>query len=43
MKENLKELKEILIVVDMVNGFVKEGTLANSGYMEIVPKQIELI
>lgn len=43
MKENLKELQELLIIIDMVNGFVKEGTLANPEYMKIVPKQIELI
>ena len=43
MKENLKDLQELLIIIDMVNGFVKEGTLANPEYMKIVPKQIELI
>lgn len=43
MIENLKEIRELLIIVDMVNGFVKEGILSNSEYMKIVPKQIELI
>ena len=43
MIESLKEIRELLIIVDMVNGFVKEGILANSEYMKIVPKQIELI
>ena len=27
--QNLKELKELLVVVDMVNGFVKRGSLAD--------------
>lgn len=43
MKKELQEIKELLIVVDMVNGFIKEGALANKDAMHIVPKQIELI
>ena len=37
-KENLKEIRELLVVVDMVNGFVKEGTLAAPSIMRIVPR-----
>lgn len=43
MKKELEEMKELLIVVDMVNGFLKEGTLADPTLMKIVPAQIELI
>lgn len=42
MKENLTELKELLIVVDMVNGFIKEGALADSSVGHIIP-EIELL
>lgn len=42
-KEYLKELKKILITIDMVNGFVKEGTLASPSIMRIVPRQLELL
>lgn len=41
--KNLKMYKGMLIVVDMVNGFVKEGALADSKIAERVPRQIELI
>ena len=37
-KEDLKEIRELLVVVDMVNGFVKEGTLAAPSIMRIVPR-----
>ena len=42
-KDNLKEIKELLIVVDMVNGFVKEGSLAAPTIMRIVPRIKRLI
>jgi nicotinamidase-related amidase len=42
-KENLKELKKVLIVVDMVNGFVKKGALADSYIEHIIPENIKLV
>jgi nicotinamidase-related amidase len=39
----LKEIKELLIVIDMVNGFVKEGPLAAPSIKRIVPRQIQLL
>lgn len=41
--QNLKELKELLVVVDMVNGFVKKGSLADPYIEHIIPEQIRLI
>ena len=42
-KENyLKEVKRLLINIDMVNGFVKEGALANTSLQRIIPHNIEL-
>lgn len=41
--KNLKMYKGMLIIVDMVNGFVKEGALADPKIGEKVPRQIELI
>lgn len=43
---NIKKLimyQGMLIVVDMVNGFVKEGALADPKIGEKIPRQIELI
>ena len=40
---NLKMYKKVLIVVDMVNGFVREGVLHDEAISEIIPRQIELI
>lgn len=40
---NLKCYEEMLIVVDMVNGFVKKGDLHDEKIKEVVPRQIELI
>ena len=36
--KDLKDIRELLVVIDMVNGFVKEGTLAAPSIMRIVPK-----
>lgn len=36
--KKLEEIKELLIVVDMINGFVKEGALADTYIEHIVPK-----
>lgn len=41
--KKLKEVRELLIVVDMVNGFIREGVLANRDAVHIIPKQINLI
>lgn len=41
--KNLKVYEGMLIIVDMVNGFVKNGDLADPKIGEIVPRQIELI
>ena len=43
MKENLEELKELLIVVDVLNGFIKEGVLADHGVGHIIPEIEELV
>ena len=41
--KNLKMYKACLIVVDMVNGFVREGVLHDPNIAKIIPRQIELI
>lgn len=41
--ERLRKVRELLITIDMINGFVKEGTLASKSIMRIVPRQIELL
>ena len=41
--KNLKLYKGCLIVVDMVNGFVREGVLHDEEIAKIVERQIELI
>ena len=41
--KNLKVYKGMLIVVDMVNGFVREGVLHDEAIADIIPRQIELI
>ena len=41
--KNLEVYKGMLIVVDMVNGFVREGVLHDEAISEIIPRQIELI
>lgn len=42
-KYQLERIKNLLIVVDMVNGFVTEGPLAAPSIMGVVPTQEELI
>lgn len=37
-KENLEIVKKGLIIVDMINGFVKEGTLADPTISKIIPE-----
>jgi len=41
--KNLKMYKGMLIIVDMVNGFVKYGALSDPKIAKKVPRQIELI
>ena len=41
--KNLKMYEGCLIVVDMVNGFVREGVLHDPNISKIIPRQIELI
>lgn len=41
--KNLKCYEGMLIVVDMINGFVKYGDLYDKKIGEVVPRQIELI
>ena len=43
MKKELEELKKLLIIVDMVNGFVKEGNMADPYIAHIIPEQKRLI
>ena len=38
-----EELQELLIVVDMINGFIKEGNMADPTINHITPKIIKLI
>ena len=40
---DIRKARELLITIDMVNGFVKEGALAAPSIMRIVPRQIELL
>jgi nicotinamidase-related amidase len=43
-RKNLEELKKLLINVDMINGFVKEGgKLADSFIAHIIPEHLRLI
>ena len=41
--ENLKIYNKALIVVDMINGFVKEGVLHDKAIARVIPRQLELI
>ena len=38
-----EELEVLLIVVDMINGFIKEGNMADPTINHITPKIIKLI
>lgn len=42
-KEKLEEIKTLLIIVDMLNGFVNEGPLADPYIRHVIPAQLELI
>lgn len=39
----MREINKILIIVDMVNGFVREGAMADKYIEHIIPEQIKLI
>ena len=39
---SLEEIKDLLIVVDMVNGFVREGIMADKDIEKIIPGHLEL-
>lgn len=41
--KNFKVYNKALIVVDMVNGFVKKGVLHDDSIARVIPRQIELI
>ena len=41
--KDLKVYEKCLIIVDMVNGFVREGVLHDEKIARIIPRQIELI
>lgn len=43
MKKELQDFKKILIVVDMVNGFIREGKMADPKIAGIIPENIRLI
>jgi nicotinamidase-related amidase len=38
-----EELEKLLVVVDMVNGFIKEGNMADPYINHITPRIIELV
>lgn len=42
-KTNLEEIKNLLIVVDMVNGFVREGAMASQNIEHIIPEVERLV
>ena len=42
-KEKLQEIKDLLIVVDMVNGFVREGKMASPNIETIIPRIEKLV
>ena len=43
MKKKLEEVKDLLIVVDMVNGFVREGAMSSQNIEHIVPEVEKLV
>ncbi|NMA50403.1 MAG: cysteine hydrolase [Mollicutes bacterium] len=42
-RERLEKIKDLLIIVDMVNGFVREGNMADPYIAHIIPEQLRLI
>jgi len=43
MKVNLKDSRKVLLVVDLVKGFVTEGNMADPKIQAIVPESVELV
>lgn len=43
MKRRLEEITSLLVVIDMVNGFVREGKMADPYISHIIPENIRLI
>lgn len=41
--EYLKQIRELYIVIDMINGFVKEGKMAAPSIMRVVPTQYKIL
>lgn len=41
--KNLEVYEGMLVIVDMVNGFIKDGVLHDDAIAEVIPRQIELI
>lgn len=41
--KNLENITKLLINVDMVNGFVKEGAMADPYIQHIIPEHIKLM
>jgi len=41
--EFLKSIEELIVNIDMINGFVKKGELAAPSIKRVVPRQIELL
>ena len=39
----MEEIKKLLIIVDMVNGFVREGLLHDKNIENIIKPQIEIL
>lgn len=43
MRKEEDKIKNLVINIDMINGFVKEGTLAAPSIMRVVPRQQEIL
>ena len=43
MKDNLEKIKRLLVIVDMVNGFVRKGAMSDLYIEHIIPEQLRLI
>lgn len=41
--KDLEDIEQLLINVDMVNGFVKHGAMADEYIMHIVPEHLKLM
>lgn len=41
-KKNLEEIKEVLLIIDVLNGFVREGNMADPYTAHIIPELVRL-